>query len=171
MKAKHQAPLCQESVFDQVYRTELQPLYRFVYYKSGLSDVAEDITQEAFVKLWENCSKVEQDKARAFLFTVARNIFINTVNRKKVVLRFESEQIKASGPDTPAFLLEQQEFQERLEKAISELTDEQREVFLMNRIDGLKYREIAELLGIGQKAVEKRMHKALLRLRELHKRI
>lgn len=171
MKANPVAPLCQESVFDQVYRDELQSLYRFIYYKCGQSDMAEDLTQEAFVKLWENCSKVEQEKVKAFLFTVARNLFINIVNRKKVALRFQKEQIESSGPDTPAFLLEQQEFQVRLEKAINELTEEQREVFLMNRIDGLKYREIAELLGISQKAVEKRMHKALIRLRELHKNI
>ncbi len=171
MKTKQQASLCEESVFDQVYRDELQALYRFVYYKCGISSVAEDLAQEAFIKLWENCSKVEKEKAKAFLFTVARNLFINSVNRKKVALRFEQEQGKTPGPDTPSFLLEQQEFQQRLEKMISELTEEQREVFLLNRIDGLKYREIAELLSISQKAVEKRMHKALLKLRTLHDKI
>ena len=59
------------------------------------------------------------------------------------------------------------EFQQQLEATLAELPDGAREVFLLNRIDGLKYREIAELLGISQKAVEKRMHRALVSMREL----
>ena len=67
--------------------------------------------------------------------------------------------------------MEEQEFKNQLEKAIEALPENQREVFLMNRIDKMKYREIAEALGISQKAVEKRMHKALLELRKLTKKI
>ena len=65
----------------------------------------------------------------------------------------------------PEYLLEEEEFKEKLQNAIASLTEAQREVFLMNRIDGKKYWEIAELLGISQKAVEKRMSSALKTLK------
>jgi RNA polymerase sigma factor (sigma-70 family) len=65
-------------------------------------------------------------------------------------------------------VLEEKEFHQQLLEVIAELPEGAREVFMLNRMDGLKYREIAEMLGISQKAVEKRMHRALTTLRELH---
>lgn len=66
---------------------------------------------------------------------------------------------------SPEYLLEEEEFKQKLQNAIASLTTAQREVFLMNRIDGKKYKEIAELLDISQKAVEKRMSGALKTLK------
>ena len=61
--------------------------------------------------------------------------------------------------------MQESEFKLRLEQAISELPETQREVFLMNRIDKLTYAEIAERLGVSVKAIEKRMGKALKHMR------
>jgi RNA polymerase sigma-70 factor (ECF subfamily) len=60
----------------------------------------------------------------------------------------------------------EKEFLEKIEKAISDLPEKQKEVFLLSRIEKMKYREIAEILGISVKAVEKRMHLALLEMKE-----
>ena len=62
--------------------------------------------------------------------------------------------------------MEEQEFMVKLKKAIADLPDKQREVFLLSRIDKKKYSEISEMLGISIKAVEKRMSQALVILRE-----
>ena len=67
--------------------------------------------------------------------------------------------------------MEEEEFRKRLEEGISNLPEGQRVVFLMNRIDKKKYREIAEELNISVKAVEKRMHKALVALRKISKKV
>ena len=67
--------------------------------------------------------------------------------------------------------MEEEEFRLRLEKAIAELPEKNRVVFLMNRIDKLTYKEIADQLNLSVKAVEKRMHKALLKLRSLSAKI
>lgn len=67
--------------------------------------------------------------------------------------------------ETPEFRMQEIEFKVRLEQAISELPETQREVFLMNRIDKLTYAEIAERLGVSVKAIEKRMGKALKHMR------
>jgi len=133
--------------------------------------LAEDLSQDAFIKLWENCKKVTVEKAKPYLFTIANNLFINKVNHQKVVLKFTSSAKSKTDQSDPLFILEKNEFKIRLEKAIAALPEIQRVVFLMNRIDQKKYREIAEELGISVKAVEKRMHGALATLRQVHKNV
>ena len=67
--------------------------------------------------------------------------------------------------------MEVTEFDEKIKRAIGLLSDGQREVFLLSRIQKKTYKEIAELLGISVKAVEKRMHKALIKIRDVYKNI
>lgn len=163
--------ICKDEIFEQVFMEHSEGLRNFMYYKCGNLDQAEDLVQESFVKLWSNCAKVTIAKAKSYVFTIANNLFLNEVKHQKVVLKFQQQHNENSFKETPEFLLEQQEFQQQLEKAISNLPEGQREVFLLNRIDKKTYREIAEMLGVSVKAVEKRMHKALKALRVLTKKI
>lgn len=163
--------VCQEQVFQSVFVKQAESLRNFMYYKTGNLQQAEDLMQDAFGKLWENCAKVVLAKAKSFLFTVANNLFLNEAAHQKVVLKFEHQGHTQQTNINPQFLLEEQEFKQRLEMAISALPEGQRVVFLMNRIDKKKYREIAEELGISVKAVEKRMHQALSALRKIHKKV
>ncbi|MFK7979901.1 MAG: RNA polymerase sigma factor [Saprospiraceae bacterium] len=121
--------------------------------------------------MWKNCAKVIVEKAKAYLFTIGRNLFLNQVEHQKIVLNFENKRHSQESNLTPQFLLEEEEFRQRLQSAISALPEGQRLVFLMNRIDKKKYREIAEELEISVKAVEKRMHHALVALRKISKKV
>ncbi len=159
--------ICKEEVFNTVFNTHAESLVNFCYYKSGDYASAEDLMQEAFSKLWKECAKVSFEKSKSFLFTVANNTFLNIVKHKKVVLKFERLGHSQLTNVTPQYLLEEEEFKKQLEHAISSLPEGQRTVFLMNRIDKLKYKEIAEKLGLSVKAIEKRMHKALVTLRKV----
>ena len=67
---------------------------------------------------------------------------------------------------SPEYLMEEEQFKVKLQKAIADLSEAQRTAFLLHRIDGKKYHEIAEILGISVKAVEKRLHGALQELRK-----
>ena len=96
---------------------------------------------------------------------------MNEVNHQKVVLKFKQKSTGENSPQDPSFLLEEKELKLQLEEAISGLPDGQKEVFLLNRMDKKTYAEIADLLGISVKAVEKRMHKALVKLRGTLKKI
>lgn len=158
--------ICKPKVFENVFNTHSESLRNYMFYKCGDLDLAEDLVQESYVKLWKNCAKVLIGSAKSFLFTVANNLFLNHIAHKKVVLKHQSSQEKKYTYETPEFLLEEKEFMVKLQKAISELTEKQREVFLLNRIDKKKYSEIAEMLGISVKAVEKRISSALKALRE-----
>jgi len=158
--------LCNESKFNEFYTTHIQHASNFAYYKCTDKNIALDLVQEAFIKIWENCAKVEFTKAKSYLFTVVNNLFLNKIKHDKVVLEYEkSSPYLDVNNQSPEYLLEEEEFKEKLNNAIEALTEAEREVFLMNRIDGKKYREIAEVLSISQKAVEKRMSNALKKLR------
>ena len=157
--------VCKEAVFSQVYKAHAKAIYNFVYFKCGDSAQSDDLVQEAFVKLWNNCKKVPLAKAKSFLYTVANNTFLNEVAHKKVVLKYVGEKTPRSNHYSPEFLLEEKQFKERLDTAIANLSEAQRTAFLLNRIEGKKYKEIAEILGISVKAVEKRMSQALAAIR------
>lgn len=158
--------LCENKNFETIFRNYSENVRNFIFYKCGDLQQAEDLTQEAFVKLWENCSKIAIEKAKSFLFTVANNAFLNEVAHKKVVLKHKSTLTNNSTNITPQFILEEQEFMKKLNQTISDLPIKQREVFLLSRVEKKKYKEIAEIIGITVKAVEKRMSLALISLRD-----
>lgn len=156
-----------KQLFDQYY----EAIRNFLYYKSGEIALAEDLTQEAFLILWKKRANIDPDKVKSYLYTIANNLFLNEVKHQKVVMKFHQQPISTTSIETPQYLMEEGEFRNKLEQAISSLPEKNRVVFLMNRIEKLTYREIADRLGLSVKAVEKRMHKALLQLRELYPRI
>lgn len=159
--------VCQDSVFESFYRKHVKALRNFLYYKFSDLEQAEDCTQEAFIKLWQNCEQVPLEKAKSFLYTVANNLSLNQVAHKKVVLEFGKKTPQQSATsESPDYLMEEEEFKSKLLAAIANLNETQRTAFLMHRIDGKKYAEIAEELNISVKAVEKRIHLALMELRK-----
>ena len=158
--------VCDERIFSSLFKANAKALRNYLYYKFGNEDQASDITQDAFIKLWEKCGDVPIEKAKSFLYTVANNATLNQIAHQKVVLNYsKSSNVSNATNETPEFLYEEDQFRLKLERAIQNLSEAQRIAFLMHRIDGKKYSEIAELLGISVKAVEKRIHGALVYLR------
>ncbi|MCM2302159.1 MAG: RNA polymerase sigma factor [Flavobacteriaceae bacterium] len=166
MKEKVNIGYCNEKLFNNFFLNNSKLLVNYIFYKCGNIDLANDIAQEAFIKFWDNCEKIFPDKAKAYLFTIANNLFLNDFSKNKVILKFKNTAPKNYTNESPEYLLEEKEFNTKLQNAISNLTEAQRIAFLMNRIDGKKYTEIADILGITVKAVEKRIHNALISLRK-----
>lgn len=159
-------PLCNEEVFDDFYHSNVKPLRNFIYYKFGDADQADDVTQESFIRLWKNCAKVTLETAKGFLYRVAINLNTSVKRSEKVQLNYAERVVKSEfDQESPEFVMLEKEFLEKLNGAISRLPDKQREVFLMNRVEKKTYKEIAELSGVSVKAIEKSMHKALVKLR------
>ena len=156
-----------KALFDRYYDS----IRNFLYYKSGSIEQAEDLTQEAFLILWKKRDNIDPDKVKSYLYTIANNLFLNEVKHQKVVMKFNQQPVSSTSYETPQYLMEEDEFRSKLEAAIGALPEKNREVFLMNRIDKLTYKEIADRLGLSVKAVEKRMHRALQELRNLSPRI
>ncbi|MDH7444699.1 RNA polymerase sigma factor [Aquimarina sp. 2201CG14-23] len=158
--------VCDEKNFESIFNDYSESLRNIMYYKCGDSDLAEDLIQDAFVKLWKNCAKVVFVKAKSYVYTVANNNLLNHIAHKKVVLKYEQKPHTELNNQDPQFIIEEKEFMSKLKKAIDELPDKQRETFLLSRIDKKSYKEIAEINDVSVKAIEKRIHYALLSLRQ-----
>ena len=157
--------VCEEEVYSSIFKTNSKTVFNYIYYKFGNEEKAYDAVQEAFVKLWENCAKVSPEKARSYVYTVANNMYLNVIKSEKVRLKYADKSEKTSF-ESPEYLMEEKEFKDKLDRALENLPENQRTTFLLNRIDGKKYAEIAEMEGVSVKAIEKRMHLALKALRE-----
>ena len=163
---KPEKSVCETRNFDALFRQHSRTLRNYIYYKCGDANLAEDMVQEAYIKLWNNCKTIPFANALFFLKRVANNAFLNVVKHKKIVLQHEQTKKSEIDVESPEYLLEEKEFMQKLENAIAGLSEKQREVFLLNRIDKKTYAEIAVFLDISKKAVEKRMHNALKVLRK-----
>lgn len=160
-----------KKAFKKAFQDHARQVRNFIYYKSGNLPQSEDIMQEAFLRLWKARETVDPGKVKSFLFSIANNLFLDAVRHQKVKLKHQQAPKREVDGESPQHILEQKEFQQQLENAINALPEGQREVFLLNRIDKLTYAEIAERLGVSVKAVEKRMGKALAKMRKLVKNI
>ncbi|MFT7050044.1 MAG: RNA polymerase sigma-70 factor (family 1) [Psychroserpens sp.] len=158
--------ICETKTFETIYKQYSKDLRRFIFFKTQNIDKAEDLLQETFIKLWDNCSKVDYNSVKSYLYTVATNTFLNTIKHDKVVKKHHETLVSHSTNESPEFIMLEKEFMEKLERTINGLPEKQKEVFLLNRIEKKKYKEIAEHLEISVKAVEKRMHLALVVMRE-----
>ncbi len=151
-----------QSLFDQYYES----IRSFAYYKTGDVDLADDVVQETFIKLWSSRDSVKDETVKALLYTIAGNIIKNHFKHRKVVYNFEKQNVSnevGHGADAD---LRQEELNRQLQDVLAVIPDKAREVFLMNRIEGLTYADIAERLGLSVKAIEKRMSEAIKILRE-----
>ena len=152
--------------FEHIFQSHYEAIRNYIYYKSGSIDEAEDIAQEAFLKIWEKRETIIQTTVKSLLYTIAGNIFLNRWQHRNVELQFALQYGSEGTSSSPEYDLEMKEFDEKLQNALSALTEKNRTVFLMNRIDRMTYQDIANSLDISVKAVEKRMNKALTYLSE-----
>lgn len=163
---KSSKSVCEEKNFDALFQAYYKTATNYIYYKCGNLHQAEDIVQDAFVKIWKRCAEVIYETARSFLYTICNNALRNEFEHQKVVLKHESIPKSDRNNESPDFILETEEFRNKLENAISGLSDKEREVFLLSRIDKKSYKEIAEITGISVKGVERRMSHAFINLRK-----
>ncbi|CAM1344602.1 RNA polymerase sigma factor [Tenacibaculum amylolyticum] len=163
---KQKDSLCEERNFDALFNAHYETARNYIYYRCGSLQQAEDIVQDSFVKMWKRCADIILKTARSFLFTICNNALRNEFDHQKVVLKHEATLIKEDRDDeSPDFILEVEDFRKKLENAIANLSDKEREVFLLSRIDKKSYKEIAEITNISVKAVERRMSNAFINLR------
>ncbi|MEL6811709.1 MAG: sigma-70 family RNA polymerase sigma factor [Bacteroidota bacterium] len=157
--------ICDKKRFASIYEKYIKDVHDFLYYKYGGNYSPGDKAQEAFIKLWENCKKVAFSKARSFLFTVANNMMLNEIKHQKVVLQYQKVKPKDYTYENPEFLLEKEQFLQQYQKALGNLSEEQRVAFTLSKIEGKKHSEIAEMLGVTQKVVEYRIYSAFDKLK------
>ena len=156
-----------ETAFDEIFRAWYPSLVRSAESIARSRAVAEEIVQDVMLELWRRRESLARDTSpQAYLFQSTRNRALNHVRHQRVERKVEPiltsrSDIEASAP---AELVEE-EIEVALRSAVAELPERCREVFELSRVNGLKYSEIAAVLGISVKTVEAQMGKALRSLR------
>ncbi len=169
------------SAFQTILERHGQRIYNFIVRQTGDRQGAQDLVQEVFLRVVRRAHTFRgQSKFTTWLFTIARNLCVDQARKavhRRVVLNDEPlrrdsddgatllDRAKDGGP-LPDKGTRDRRFRAALEQALGRLPGEQREVFLMREIKGLKFREIAEVVGVPENTIKSRMRYALVALRE-----
>jgi RNA polymerase sigma-70 factor (ECF subfamily) len=151
-------------------------LYRLALRLTGDPATAEDVVQEAFLKLMRGADRFEGRSGLAtWLYRVAYNASLDRLRERKAVLQLPEDEHDAPLPlataltplpRSPEALLRDSETREALERAIAELPHAQRAAFLLRDVEGLTTAQAADALGLSEANLKVRLHRARLRLRE-----
>lgn len=154
--------------FKDTFDSHFESVRNYIYYRSGDKELASDVAQDTFMRYWEKMSGQanENENTKGLLFKIAGDIFISNYRKTRVTLKYPVKINREGFSHSPEEQLTYKELLISYENALANLPEKQRTVFLLNRMDGLKYHEIASSLGLSIKAVEKRMKNALAFLRK-----
>ena len=147
-----------------IYDNHFDNLRRYLYYRSGDQDLSADIAQNVFMKIWKKKIDISKGNIKSLLFKMGTDEFISNYRRSKIERDYVNTQdfkLVYETNDQNDFAEKKQKF----EKALMTLTDKQRVALLMNKMEGLTYKEIAESLNLSKKAIEKRISQALSALK------
>lgn len=156
------------AAFEILYRRHNDALYRYLLRLCRHRDNAEDIFQEVWGKIIKAADRYQPTaKFTTFLFRVAHNCFIDHHRRNKRHRHSDdlgADTLADSG-DSPEMLVERSLARERLEHALRDLPDEQRDVFLLHEEAGLDLDEIAQITGSNRETAKSRLRYAVSKLR------
>ncbi|MFC2157180.1 RNA polymerase sigma factor [Acidobacteriota bacterium] len=168
------------SRFDALYETYKSAIYSYACYLTKNEKEAEDLFQDTWLRVVQNPPKGgEIENLKSWVFTVTTNLFRDSLRKKRVRRSFQVEKASTSnlGPSifanerpegklTKSRESDQLEARKAITHALSKLPDKLRRVFILKEIEGFKYLEISDILGIPVGTVKSMMHRAINRLRQ-----
>ncbi|MGU3575982.1 RNA polymerase sigma factor [Brucellaceae bacterium C25G] len=153
--------------FETLYLDERPGLLRRAMRRLGSAAVASDLVQDVFLRLWERRSEPLDDEA-AYLGKSVQYAIIDHMRaervRQELAIHLLPEQY-AAPVATPLDIIEPRDEMRRMDDIIRSLPERTRHIFLLNKVHGCKYCEIAEVLDISRSAVEKHMARAMMACR------
>jgi RNA polymerase sigma-70 factor (ECF subfamily) len=151
--------------FHSLFERHSQDVFRFTFYLSGDPSLAEEITQEAFVRAWVTSGEIRGGTVKAYLLTIARNLFL--AERKRTAWQVAVDSNVIDPKPGPQAVAEGRIELDAVLKALQALPENDRSALLMHVQDGLSYAAIATALGSSIAAIKVRIHRARIRLRQL----
>ena len=137
------------NAFARLYDFYVDEVYRFIFFRVSNEQIAEDLTSQLFVKVWDKLDSYEPRGVRfgAWLFQIARNMVIDYYRTRKETVALEDGALTKPDPQANvAKNVEKKLEGERMRAMLEHLTDDQREVITLKFIDGFSTNEIAEVM-------------------------
>ncbi len=164
------------AAFGELVRRYQDRLYNTVYRLVDNSEDAQDIVQDAFLNAYQSLDGFKGDSQFfTWLYRIAVNTAISHKRRQRVLLSINAgrngangvQPLDASEYSRPGEALERAEQEQRIQEALSRLSPEHRAVLVLKDLEGQKYEEMAEVLGVPIGTIRSRLHRARAELREL----
>jgi len=159
-----------EKMFEFIFRAYSPRLKGFVRKFIHDDDIGEDIIQDVFVKIWIRRKEIEESTLQSYLFTLVRNACLDYIKHQKIA-DSHSAEIKCSALQEAPYYADffsdpyhqtlYNEVQKEIDVLINNLPEQTRKIFSMSRFEGLKNTEIATILNISVRSIEKHNRKAL----------
>ncbi|MHB8618527.1 MAG: sigma-70 family RNA polymerase sigma factor [Chloroflexota bacterium] len=155
--------------FGQLYQIYVDRIYTYIYYKTGHSIDAEDLTEQVFIKAWEAIGRFrpEGKPFAAWLFKVARNVVIDHYRTRKNNTDLTEVMAVVASDGDPEDAAQRKATKQVLMGAIRRLTDEQQQVIVLKFIDGMDNTEISATMGKKEGAIRALQYRALLALQRI----
>lgn len=157
-----------EASFEEMYNEHFRGMYSYAFTILKDAAEAEEMVQSVFVKLWERKGNLQiESSLKSYLYRMVHNDCMNLLKHETVKTKFVKEKMYAmqNENESAGKKMQAAELEEKLSTALRELPEQCRTIFQLSRFEDLKYREIAQQLGIAEKTVENQMGKALKLLR------
>ena len=168
LESIHKVDIIDKKAFEEIFRSYFPPLCSFAKKYVRDFDIGKDIVHDVFLNMWDKRESIDTSKSiKSYLFTSVYNRCLNYIRDNK---KFDQNEVDLErlNPDQAwdsSDKLVETELEDKIKAILDSLPEKCREIFLMNRFEGLKYKEVAEKLGISVKTVETQMSKALKILR------
>ena len=148
--------------FQDLYESHAPDVYRFAFWLAGNRFEAEDITSETFIRAWARNSTIRTETLKAYLFTIARNVYLEQRRkRKRQVALNDDHPDPAPGPDKE---VESQLELMRVQNVLQTLPEIDRAAFVLRVQHDLPYDEIARVLGLSLSAAKVKVHRVRKKL-------
>ncbi len=160
----------EEAAFAQIYELYFKKIYRFIYYRVGHKEVAEDFAEEVFLKAFGKIASQNQSESfEGWLYQIARNLVIDYYRSKKVTVALDEIENTLEYETNVVDVVSLEHDQKILLRLIKQLAPEQQVVIKLKFFEDLDNQEIAELLHKSQGAIRVIQHRAVAKLQELMK--
>lgn len=148
--------------FNELYDLYANEVYKFAYWLSGDRFEAEDITSETFVCVWTRFNSIRTETLKAYLFTIARNIYLKKLRKGKKQVAL-NDALPDGNPE-PEKLVESRLELQRVQSALLKLSEMDRSAFVLRVQHELPYAEISRILGISLTAAKVKVHRVRKKL-------
>jgi RNA polymerase sigma-70 factor (ECF subfamily) len=158
-----------EQAFEQLFKTYFKSLHAYALTILNNEAVAEEMVQQVFYKLWERKEQLDvHTSVKAYLYRSVHNESLNYLKHHSIKSKHQTyamQQQQNSHEHSAGEKLAGRELEQQIRQALNDLPEQCRTIFQLSRYEELKYREIADQLGLSIKTVEAQMGKALRLLR------